>query len=138
MKIIEFDNDHRRKHFHFFNSMDQPHFSLCGNVDASKLFTTLKKSGKSLSIPLVYILSSAANSIPQFKWRIRENTIVEHDWVHPSFTVKTDVSEVFSFCEVKFYPDWKIFSVEAEKRIHAMKTNPVFEDEEGRDHSDHD
>ncbi len=32
MKRIPFDSPHRRKHFEFFNRMDQPHFSICAEV----------------------------------------------------------------------------------------------------------
>ncbi len=82
---------------------------------------------------IAWAVSKTANDLPPFRQRIRGDEIVEHDGVHPSFTVDTEVSEVFSFCEVKYNPDFSIFINDAIKRIELMKKGPSFEDEPGRD-----
>jgi chloramphenicol O-acetyltransferase type A len=53
--------------------------------------------------------------------------------VQPSFTVPTEVSEVFSFCTVDYDPEASVFIERALATIERMKTNPDFEDEPGRD-----
>lgn len=133
MKEITFDNEHRRKHFEFFNSMNHPHFNICANVDITNLIEQQKSEHLPFTPTIVYIISKIANSIPQFRQRIRGNKIVEHEAVHPSFTVWTEVADVFSFCEVKFQDDFAQFIDVALQRMTKMKTEPSFEDQADRD-----
>jgi chloramphenicol O-acetyltransferase type A len=133
MKEIIFREPHRRKHFEFFNQMNHPHFNICANVDITDLLKTIKAKNYSFTPTIVYIVSKTANSIPQFRRRIRGEKIVEHEVVHPSFTVWTEVADVFSFCEVEYQKTFQIFHRDALLRMEAMKTDPDFEDEPGRD-----
>jgi len=133
MKIIEFKNPHRRKHFEFFNAMNHPHFNLCGNVEITSFLQEIKKKKIPFTPALVWILAKAANDISEFKQRIRSEQIVQHDYVHPSFSVETDEADFFSFCEVKFAEDKTDFIIRAEEMMLRMRTNPVMEDDHMRD-----
>lgn len=133
MKIIEFKNEHRKKHFDFFNGMNHPHFNITANVDVTNALAYFKANALPTSFSLVYVLARAANELKEFRWRIRENEIVEHDAVHPSFTVPTDEADVFSFCTVDYEEEASAFIGSAKKITELMKTNPSFEDEAGRD-----
>ena len=133
MKTIQFSNPHRKKHFEFFSQMDQPHFSLCANMDITKLSHWLKAKEVPFTPAMVYCIANTANSIPAFKQRIRGEVIVEHDFVSPSFTVLTEVSEVFSFCTVEYHSSFDNFVSDAIAMINKMKEDPSLEDEEGRD-----
>ncbi len=133
MKCIKFDNPHRKKHFEFFKNMSHPHFSICGNVDISTLLISVKQKGLPFMPTIAWAVSKTANDLPPFRQRIRGAEIVEHESVHPSFTVDTEVSEVFSFCEVKYNPCFSIFITDAIHRIEQMKKGPSLEDEPGRD-----
>ena len=133
MKPIVFDDPHRKKHFDFFNNMDQPHFNVVANVDVTPFLSSTKAQQLPVNPSLVYLLSKAANDIPTFRWRIRNDQVVEHSSVQPSFTVPTASSEVFSFCTVNYHPDPNTFLQDALDTIQRMQTDPSFEDEEGRD-----
>ncbi|WP_367388372.1 CatA-like O-acetyltransferase [Lewinella sp. LCG006] len=133
MKIITFSNPHRQKHFDFFRKMDQPHFSLVANVDITRFLAYIKERELPFTPYIVYLLSKAANDIPAFRWRIRGEQVVEHSTVQPSFTVPTEVSEVFSFCTVDYDQKASVFIERAMATIERMKTAPDFEDEPGRD-----
>lgn len=133
MKTITFQDSHRRKHFDFFRRMDQPHFNIVANVDITTFLATLQTGQLSFTTAMVHILARAANEIPVFRWRIRGDEVVEHASVQPSFTVRTDVSDVFSFCTVDYHPDAAVFMANALATIEKMKTEPDFEDEPGRD-----
>ena len=134
MKKIRFEHEHRRKHFQFFNKMDQPHFNVCAEVDIRRLLPHLKPRGLPFMPTVAYIVSDVANSIPEFRWRIRGDDVVEHEVVNPSFAVATDVADVFSFCEVKFQRPYGAFIEEARRRMEIMRTAPVFEDDQGDDY----
>jgi len=133
MKTITFQDSHRKKHFEFFRQMDQPHFNLVANVDITGFLEAIKVQKLSFTPYIVYALSKVANDIPTFRWRIRGEEVVEHERVQPSFTVPTETSDVFSFCTVAYDPDREVFIQRALQTIERMKTDPSFEDEEGRD-----
>lgn len=134
MQEIQFQHPHRKKHFQFFNQMQQPYFNLVANVDITYFIAQLKQDkARSFTPAIVYVLSKAANAIPQFRWRIRGQQVVEHEKVHPSFSVLTEVADVFSFCYVPYTDSQAQFEQAARLKMEEMKTNPVFEDEAGRD-----
>lgn len=130
MRVIRFDDPHRRRHFDFFRRMDQPHFSITANVEVTAL---RRRAGLRLTPAVVYCLTRAANEIPELRQRIRGDEVVEHEVVHPSFTVATGASNVFSFCEVPYRPAFGEFVEDAARRMEAAKSAPSLEDEPGRD-----
>ncbi len=133
MKKIDFSHPHRRRHFEFFSAMTNPHFNICAAVDISRLLPLLKAKKRAFTPSIVYLISRVTNEIPEFRWRIRDGEVVEHDEIHPSFTVFTEVADVFSFCTVKYENDFTAFHERALARIAEMEQNPSFEDEAGRD-----
>lgn len=130
MRIIRFDDPHRRRHFELFHGMDQPHFSITANVDVTAL---RQNRNLELTPTIVHCLTRAANEIPELRRRIRGDDVVEHDVVHPSFTVRTDVSDVFSFCEVPYSESITDFIADAVEKMKEMRSSPSLEDEPGRD-----
>ncbi len=134
MKEIQFNNPHRQRHFDFFNNMAMPHFCITANVDITILKKWIRKNQLDFTPSMVFFIAHTANEIPEFKQRIRQNTqVVEHDLVHPSFSVYTEIADVFSFCQVKYTADFQGFTKRASLQIEKMKTQPSFEDEPGRD-----
>ncbi len=133
MKEIVFSSPHRKKHFDFFNHMNHPHFNITANVEVTQFLNYIKANKLPLTFSLVHILAKAANDINEFRWRIRGEQVVEHQLVHPSFTVPTEEADVFSFCTVPFENNSAKFIQEAQRINEAMKTNPSIEDEPGRD-----
>ncbi|MEO1262945.1 MAG: chloramphenicol acetyltransferase [Bacteroidota bacterium] len=133
MKTITFDNPHRQKHFEFFRDMNHPHFSITANVDITRLMEQVKSKQLPFMTTVAWLVSKSANGLATFRQRIREDKVVEHETVHPSFAVDTEASDVFSFCEVKFTPSYDAFRETAAAVIAEMKNNPSFEDEHGRD-----
>lgn len=133
MKFIEYTNPHRKKHFEFFQNMDQPHFNVCANVDITLFRKFVKTNELPFNISMVYLASKAANAIPAFRQRIREGKVVEHESVHPSFTVLIKETDVFSFCYVDYREGYQNFIAAAQQQMERMKTEPTVEDEPGRD-----
>ena len=113
--------------------MNHPHFSLTVNVDITHFLQFIKEENQAFHPAMVWAVSHAANNVPQLKQRIRGEEVVEHDWVHPSFAVNTDESDVFSFCEVKYAESYADFMEAAALKIEQMRTNPSFEDDHERD-----
>lgn len=134
MKELDFSGDpHRQKHFDFFRQMDQPHFNICGPVEITGLKDWCRERKVPVTPVIVYLLSRVANSLPVFRQRVRGDRAVEHPAVHPSFTVPTEASSVFSFCTVEYHPSGPVFLQRARRRMEEMARQPSFEDEAGRD-----
>lgn len=113
--------------------MDQPHFSLTAQVEVTDFLTFRERAGLPFTPALVYLLTRAAHELPAFRQRIRGEEVVEHEVVHPSFSVLTEASDVFSFCRVEYDPAPGIFMERALDRIRLMQTTPSFENIPGSD-----
>lgn len=133
MKEIIFKSEHRQKHFEFFNTMARPHFNITAPVEITGLPEFLKKRKLPTNPSIVYLVARAANEIPEFRWRIQDGKVYEHETVQPSFTVYTEVADVFSFCTVPYEKDARKFIKNADTISKKMRTEPSLEDEEGRD-----
>jgi len=89
-------------------------------VEMTDFLAAIKKSGVSVTIGIVYAISRAANSVPELRLRIRGGDVIEHELVHPSFTVLAE-DELFSFCMIDYCEDFGRFTELARERIAASK-----------------
>ena len=132
MKYIDIDSWPRKKHYQLFKGMDYPHFNLCANVDITELRSYIKDSDLSFFKSFLYIAVRTANEIPEFRYRIRDNKVVVHDRVDPSFTIMRE-DETFSFCHATYYRDFQSFYQEAEGKTRIYNENPTLKDGPGSD-----
>jgi len=133
MKEIVFESAHRRKHFEFFNNMEIPHFNLVAHVDFETVAKFIKSNSLHFTSVVIYLICKTANNIPELRQRIRGEKVIEHDVVHPSFTVPTEGSDVFSFCYLNYSNDFQRFSIDVCNSIKSSQNTPSFEDEQDRD-----
>ena len=132
MHKIDMQTWARREHFEFFSTFNHPHFNLCANVDLTKLYPWLKEHGYTLTSAIIYLIARAANAVPEFRQRISQGEVFEHDTVSPSLTVLVS-NDLFSFCTVDYTPDFKLFASRAVSRIAAVKADPTLKDPPGRE-----
>ncbi|MDD7793505.1 chloramphenicol acetyltransferase [Clostridium sp. 'White wine YQ'] len=132
MKFIDMDNWKRKDHYKFFKEFEYPHFNIGGNVDITKFYKYIKENKLPFFVSTLYAVSKAANNIKEFRFRIREDRVIEHEVVHPSFTVLAD-EELFGFCTSNFIDDFKDFKSNTLKDINDVKNNVIIKNEPGRD-----
>ncbi|MFT5871282.1 MAG: chloramphenicol O-acetyltransferase type A [Clostridium sp.] len=132
MKFIDMENWKRKDHYNYFKQLNYPHFNICGNIDITRFYTYIKEQESSFFISMLYASTKTANSIKEFRFRIREDKVLEHETVSPSFTVMTE-SDVFSFCTVKFKDGFNDFKTNTSEEIQKSKNNVSILDEPGRD-----
>ena len=132
MKFIDMENWNRKDHFNYFKQLNYPHFNVCANVDITKFYWYIKENKVPFFISMLFVSTKTANSIKEFRFRIREDKVIEHETVNPSFTVMTE-GEVFNFCTVKFIDEFYDFRNNTSKEIEKAKENGGLEDEPGRD-----
>ncbi|ACD22855.1 chloramphenicol acetyltransferase [Clostridium botulinum] len=132
MKLIDIENWKRKDHYNFFRQVDYPHFNICGNIDITKFYKYIKENELPFFISILYASTKTANSIKEFKLRIRGDKVIEHETVNPSFTIITD-EEVFSFCRSNYTDNFNEFKINTLKEIEKVKNNISIEDEPGQD-----
>ena len=86
MRTIDVKTWSRREHFELFSTYGYPHWGMCANVDLTKFYSAVKEGGYSFTIAMVYVIARASNAIPEFRYRIRDEEVIEHEVVHPGFT----------------------------------------------------
>jgi chloramphenicol O-acetyltransferase type A len=127
MKTIALDNWPRKEHYLFFRDFDYPYFSLCADLDLTIFLPLIKKESISFSAAMMYLVARVANGIPEFRQRVREEGPVEHPVVHPSATILSK-DDLFTFCTVRYDPDFKAFIQQAEEEIALVKEQPGLEE----------
>ena len=132
MRKIDMDNWPRRAHYDLFRTMDFPHFSLTIRLDLTTFLPYIKQREDSITVCMMYLIAKAANRIPEFRYRIREDTVIEHEVVHPSVTVLTD-DDLFTFCSVPYSEDFSDFAPRAAEQIVSARTNPSLDDSDWGD-----
>jgi chloramphenicol O-acetyltransferase type A len=123
MRTIDMQTWSRREHFQLFSTYDYPHFGMCANVDITAFYPVVKERGYSLTVAMVYVITRACNAIPEFRYRIREGAVVEHEVVNPGFTFLAQ-EDAFSFCFVDYVEDFPAFAARAAERIACVKEHP--------------
>jgi chloramphenicol O-acetyltransferase type A len=113
----------RRQQFELFSTYDSPYFGMCANVDVTAFVPAVKQRGHSVTVAIVYVITRASNAIPEFRYRIREGKVIEHESVSPGFTFLAK-EDVFSFCFVDYVEDFSAFAAEAAERIAFVKDHP--------------
>lgn len=132
MRYIDLDTWKRKDHFNYFRQFSYPQFNICANVDITRYYRYLKEKGLPFFVSVVYAASKAANGVKEFRYRIREDKVVEHDIVSPSYTILTE-DETFAFCLTGYVEEYSVFKENALRDIERIKNNPSIEDEPGRD-----
>lgn len=132
MKKIDINKWKRQKHFNFFKNMDYPLFNLTLNVDITAFLKRIKDDHESFFYAFLFLTTKAMNEVEAFRLRIREEEVVLHDAIHPSFTYLTD-EDTFVFTEVKFVDDFARFKAAALHAAAESAKETNLSDEVGRD-----
>ena len=126
MRYLDMQTWSRRNHFGVFSTFNHPHFSMCVNIDVTAFYPFVKRNGYSLTVSVVYIIARASNAVPEFRYRIRGDQVVEHEIVNPRFSILID-KDLFAFCAVEHAEDFSEFASRAKKSIADLKAHPDLE-----------
>ena len=87
MRRIDGPNWPRGGHYAHFRTFQNPWFQIAARIQVGGLVRWARAKHVSLSRTLVWAATRAANSVPELRHRIRGDQVVEHEVVHPSFTI---------------------------------------------------
>ena len=111
----------RAKQFAHFRTFQIPWFQLAARVQVGGLVRWARAEHVSLARTLVWAVTAAANQVPELRQRIRGEAVVEHEVVHPSFTILLR-DGTFSGCHVQFDWDVRAFLEHAEAAVEAHRS----------------
>lgn len=123
MHVIEIENWPRKDHFHLYSGFEFPHVNICVQVDISDLWALRKRIEASPTITLVYVVTKAANRLPEMRQRIRDQGIIEHDMIHPLITIMGD-NDLFGVVTLVYDANFMTFATNASDYLAKAKENP--------------
>jgi chloramphenicol O-acetyltransferase type A len=132
MRTIDLQSWPRKEHFETFLGAHYPHFNICADVDVTETRRAARQRAVPITAAIVYVTTRAANDIPEFRLRIRGQTVVEHDIVHPATTVMVN-GGLFTFGFFDYTEDFPVFVKHYDEMTAFAKANPTLEDPPGRD-----
>jgi chloramphenicol O-acetyltransferase type A len=122
----------RREQFELFRDSHLPYFNVCADVDITATRQAAKARGVPVTAAIVYLIARTANRIQEFRYRIRGQSVVEHDLVHPASTVMTD-DDLFTFCFFEYRDDFPAFVDGYCAATAHAQAHPSLDDPEDRD-----
>jgi len=123
LRTIDLDSWLRREHFHLYKAMEFPHINMCMQVDITDLWARRKETDVSPTVILTYVITRAANNVPEFRQRIQGDLVVEYDIIHPLITVLGE-NDLFGVTTLEYDPDFNTFAASAGEIILKARDNP--------------
>ena len=120
MRVIEQENWPRKEHFHLYSGFEFPHVNICVQLDITEMWTSRARAGASPTVTLVYIVTKAANRVPELRQRIRGEQVVEHEVIHPLITVLGD-DDLFGVVTLTYDESFATFASNAAESLAKAK-----------------
>lgn len=135
MNQINLENWKRRGHYEFFHRMDYPQYNICMDIDVSNFLKFTRQKELSFYYAMIFASTTVLNRIENFKYRIRDDKVVVHEKIHPSFTDmdKNDEDDLFKMVTVDLTDDIEIFVRTAKQTSENQKEYFVPDKLIGRD-----
>lgn len=120
MKEIDIENWKRKEHYEFFSRMKSPSLGLTANVRCTNACRKAKENGWSLFAYYLHKSIVTVNSMPEFKYRIVGNKVVECDVVHATTTLLRE-DETFAFSFIEYDERFEVFAARLQNEIEEVK-----------------
>ena len=134
MEYIDIENWKRKEHFKFFHRADYAQYNICANIDVTRFLAFVKEKRISFYYAMIHASTFAANEIVNFRYRIREDKVVLHDKLNPSFTdISGNNDELFKLVTVDMKADILEFVNYAKELSQSQKDYFPLENQVGRD-----
>ena len=121
-RSIDLKRWRRRDHFQWFRSYEHPFFSVCVEVDVTKLWDrTHVPGGPSFFLTSLYLMLKAANETEAFRLRLRRRGVWLHDRVAVGPTIPRE-DGTFAFARLEFSDTFEEFAAAGDKAIAESKS----------------
>ena len=121
--FINLDTWKRREHFAIYSRFANPFWSICADVDVTRLWReSRERHGRSFSLAAMYLALAAANETEALRLRIRGDKVWLHDSVGISPTILRP-DETFSFAAFPMADSFADFERRARAETEIAKTS---------------
>ena len=119
--LIDLRNWKRREHYELFRGISHPFFSVCVEVDASRLRERCRDGKQSFLLASLYLLNRAANDTEAFRLRMRDDGVWMHDRVRTSTTIMRS-DHTFNFAVFEPASSFREFEQRGRVEIERART----------------
>lgn len=111
----------RREHFELFRHYERPFFSVCVDVDVTRLWEERRGArAPSFFVASLYLMLKAANETEAFRLRMRKKGVWLHDAVAVGPTIQRE-DGTFAFSRLEFQDRFAAFAANAQQEIAGSK-----------------
>ncbi len=107
-KELDINNWNRKNHFYFFKDYDNPFYNICTNIEITELLKVTKENKLSFFLSSLFLSIKSANTVEEFRYRIKDDKVIIFDVIHPFSTVLNDENN-FSFCPFNYFDKFDQF-----------------------------
>jgi chloramphenicol O-acetyltransferase len=116
MRVIDQESWPRREHFRLYSGFEFPHVNICVQVDVTNLWARRARASAPATLVLVYVVTRAANRVPELRQRVHGEQVVEYEVVHPQITVLGD-DDLFGVVTLTYDVHFPTFASGAAKSL---------------------
>lgn len=124
-KVIKSEQLKNQSQYRWFKIFANPCYGLNVKMDVSEVVKYSKETKTSFFVNILYLITTALNSIEEFKIREVKDEIRIYDTINPTFTVMTDVG-IYENAGFKMVDDYKSFYKIAKEIIEKVKKQTSF------------
>jgi chloramphenicol O-acetyltransferase type A len=125
MKEILLATWRRKEHFEFFKRVDLPFYNVNANINVTGLKEASKVMDVSLNTLLIFITMKAINKIENLKYRLRGESVILHETLHPVFAHIAKNDDLFRMIAVDFSDDILVFK---KRLLHEISVSVAYFD----------
>ncbi|NQV49050.1 MAG: hypothetical protein HQ507_01030 [Candidatus Marinimicrobia bacterium] len=115
-RSIDVEKWERKEQFHFFQNYDNPFFGFTTEIDVSKLLKYTRSMRYSFFAACLFASQRQVNLIPEFRYRIKGNELVEYSEISAGSTV-LKTNKVFTFCYFDYFDSFQAFHGQVKDRV---------------------
>lgn len=119
-RIIDLEQWDRKEQYHFFKDYHNPFFGLTADIEVGKLLDYTRSLGHSFFAAYLYLSQLQANKIPEFRYRILDNQVVDYEKISAGSTVLR-ANKVFTFCSFDYMESFADFESHVLESMDACK-----------------
>lgn len=132
-KLVDISGWERKEHYAFFGNMPDPFFGLTAKADFTDCYRRAKEDGRSFFLYSLHSILKVLNSIPEFRSRIEDGSVVQYDHIGASPTIAREDGS-FGFAYFDWHENLDEFVEAATAEISRVKngTGLCINENEGR------
>ena len=130
MEIINFEDWERKEIFRLFEGSRLPFYFVAFDIDVTGVYKYAHSGHKSFYHTMIWLVTKAACSVRNFRYRVKGDQVVLLDELVPSFTAMKPGEDLFKIVNCPLGPDLETFLENAARKCREQTTLLSEEDSE--------